>query len=349
MPMIDGKLEIVSEVSTPVGIIPQVATHLNTADRMGAVRSRIGLRRMRYLVEPGLYAVGVPTAESPVFVSANYKLSFDHLRRELTGIDGWIMVIDTKGINVWCAAGKGTFGTDEIIHRIEVTRLSEVVCHRQIILPQLGAPGVAAHEVRRRSSFRVVYGPVRARDIPEFLDAGMKTSPEMRRVLFNFGDRLVLVPLELIQWGRYASFIAVGFFLLAGLSRHGYTFPGLVGGREVLLLFLALLVTGTIVPAFLPWLPGRALSWKGMVIGLLLAVVLIIVGVIPSTQIAGRLETAAWVLLMPAIGAFMAMNYTGTTTYTSLSGVKKEMRFAVPAQIVFATLGFGLWMAARFF
>ncbi len=349
MPTIDGKPGIIGEVSTPVGIIPRVATHLNAADRMGAVRVRIGLRRMRYVVEPGLYAVGVPTAESPVFVSANYKLSFDHLRRELTGIDGWIMVIDTKGINVWCAAGKGTFGTDEITRRIEVTRLSEVVNHRQLILPQLGAPGVAAHEVRRRSSFRVIYGPVRARDIPEFLDAGMKTSPEMRRVLFNIGDRLVFVPLELIQWGRYALFIAVGIFLLTGLSRNGYSFPGLAGGREVLLLFLALLVTGTLVPAFLPWLPGRALSWKGMVIGLLLAVVLVIVGVIPSTQIAGRLETAAWMLLMPAIGAFMAMNYTGTTTYTSLSGVKKEMRFAVPSQIVSATLGFGLWMTARFF
>jgi acetyl-CoA decarbonylase/synthase complex subunit gamma len=349
MPTIDGKSGIVGEVNTPVGIIPRVATHLNAVDRMGAVRVRIGLQRMRYMVEPGLYAVGVPTAESPVFVSANYKLSFDHLRRELTGIDGWIMVIDTKGINVWCAAGKGTFGTDEIIHRIEITRLSEVVNHRQIILPQLSAPGVAAHEVKRRSSFRVIYGPVRARDIPEFLDASMKTSPEMRRVLFNIGDRLVLVPLELIQWGRYTFFIAAGLFLLAGLSRQGYTFPGLAGGREVLLLFLALLVTGTFVPAFLPWLPGRALSWKGMIIGLLLAVVLVIVGVIPSTQIAGRLETAAWMLLMPAIGAFIAMNYTGTTTYTSLSGVKKEMRFAVPSQLVFATLGFALWMTARFF
>jgi len=304
---------------------------------------------MRYTVEPGVYAVGSPTTESPVFVSANYKLSFDHLRRELEGIDSWIMVIDTKGINVWCAAGKGTFGTEEIIRRIEITQLSKIVGHRQIIVPQLGAPGVAAHEVRRRSSFRVIYGPVRARDIPEFLDAGMKPSPEMRRVLFNIGDRLVVVPLELIQWGRYAFFIAVGLFLLAGLNRHGYTFPGLEGGREVLLLFLALIVTGTLVPAFLPWLPGRALSWKGMVVGLLLAIVLVIVGVIPSTQTAGRLETAAWMLLMPGIGAFMAMNYTGTTTYTSLSGVKKEMRFAVPSQIVSATLGFSLWMTARFF
>ncbi|MCJ7638321.1 MAG: acetyl-CoA synthase subunit gamma [Euryarchaeota archaeon] len=316
---------------------------------MGAVKVRLGLRRMRYAVEPGLYAVGSPTAESPVFVSANYKLSFDHLRRELERIDGWIMVIDTKGINVWCAAGKGTFGTDEIVHRIEVTRLSEIVSHRRIIVPQLGAPGVAAQEVRHRSSFRVIYGPVRARDIPKFLDAGMQTSPDMRRVLFNIGDRLVLIPLELVMWGRYVLFIAIALFLLAGLSRSGYAFPGMAGGREVLLLFLAFIAGGTLVPAFLPWLPGRALSWKGMTIGLLLAAVLIIVGLIPSSQMAGQLETAAWVLLMPAIGAFMAMNFTGATTYTSLSGVKKEMRFAVPSQIVAAVLGFALWMIARFF
>jgi acetyl-CoA decarbonylase/synthase complex subunit gamma len=340
LPAVGRKPWIVGEVSTPAGLVPRVATHLNAADQWGAVKVRLGLRRMRYAIEPGLYAVGSPTAESPVFVSANYKLSFDHLRRELEGINGWIMVIDTKGINVWCAAGKGTFGTEEILRRIESTRLAEIVSHRQII---------AAHEVRRRSSFRVIYGPVRARDIPEFLDAGMKTSPNMRRVLFNIGDRLVLIPLELVMWGRYVFFIAIALFLLAGLSRSGYAFPGMAGSREVLLLFLAFIAGGAFVPAFLPWLPGRALSWKGMTMGLLLVAVLVIIGLIPSSQTSGQLETAAWVLLMPAIGAFMAMNFTGATTYTSLSGVKKEMRFAVPSQIVAATLGFALWMIARFF
>ena len=349
LPAVGRKPWIVGAASTPAGLVPRVSTHFNAADRWGAVKVRLGLRRMRYAVEPGLYAVGSPTAESPVFVSANYKLSFDHLRRELEGINGWIMVIDTKGINVWCAAGKGTFGTEEIIRRIESTRIAEIVSHRQIIVPQLGAPGVAAHEVRRRSSLRVIYGPVRARDIPEFLDAGMKTSPDMRRVLFNIGDRLVLIPLELVMWGRYVFFIAIALFLLAGLSRSGYAFPGMAGGREVLLLFLAFIAGGALVPAFLTWLPGRALSWKGMTMGLLLVAVLVIIGLIPSSQTSGQLETAAWVLLMPAIGAFMAMNFTGATTYTSLSGVKKEMRFAVPSQIVAATLGFALWMIARFF
>ena len=118
---------------------------------------------------PGLYALGSPTPESPVFVSANYTLSFDALRSALAGVDGYILVLDTHGINVWCAAGKGTFGTDELVNRIQVTGLKDIVNHRTLILPQLAAPGVAAHQVRKRSGFKVEYGPVRAEDLPEYL------------------------------------------------------------------------------------------------------------------------------------------------------------------------------------
>jgi len=122
---------------------------------------------MNYRVDPGLYAIGEPTEESPVFVTANYKLSFDLLRRAVSSIHGWILVLDTLGINVWCAAGKGTFGTDELVDRIQSSGLADVVSHRKLIVPQLGAPGIAAHEVKRRSGFQVIYGPVRAEDRSE--------------------------------------------------------------------------------------------------------------------------------------------------------------------------------------
>jgi hypothetical protein len=326
-----------------------VPTKLTWQDRLGTIKIRVGLQRMHYTIDPGLYAVGSPTADSPVFVSANYKLSFDYLRRELEGINGWIMVIDTKGINVWCAAGKGTFGTEEIIKRIESTHLSEVVSHRQIIVPQLGAPGVAAHEVKRRSSFRVIYGPVRAHDIPEFLNAGMKTSPEMRQVDFNLSDRMVLIPIELVQWSPIALAVALVLFFLTGISRNGYALPGWTGGREVLIVMLAFVTGSALVPILLPWLPGRALALKGMTLGLIFVIALVLAGLIPSAQTGGILETAAWILLLPAIAAFTAMNFTGSTTYTSLSGVKKEMRFAVPAQIIVAAFGLSLWLTARFY
>lgn len=336
------------EIEAPSGAVLQVATRLGWRDRFGAVSVRLGLRRMSYAVEPGLYAVGTPKAASPVFVSANYKLSFDYLRKELGGIDGWILVLDTKGINVWCAAGKGTFGTEEVIGRVAAVGLGEVVSHRQLILPQLGAPGVAAHEVRKRSGFRVIYGPVRAGDIVAFMAAGERATVEMRRVHFHLADRLAVVPLELVGWGRFALPIAAGFFLLAGFSRAGYALPGLAGGREALLVLIAYAGGAALAPTLLPWLPGRALSFKGAVLGVLLALLLAVTGVIPGGGVAGGLEIAAWLLLMPSIAAFMAMNYTGATTYTSLSGVLKEMKYAVPVEIAGAVIGLGLWLAARF-
>ena len=98
------------------------------------------------------------------FAGARLGQLQDELRPVAIGIgrtDAWILVLDTNGVNVWCAAGKGTFGTDELIRRIEATGLPEIVSHNRVIVPQLGGPGVAAHEVRKRSGFRVVYGPVR--------------------------------------------------------------------------------------------------------------------------------------------------------------------------------------------
>ncbi|OGN89349.1 MAG: acetyl-CoA synthase subunit gamma, partial [Chloroflexi bacterium RBG_13_46_14] len=223
------------------------------------------------------------------------------------------------------------------------------ISHRQVIIPQLGAPGVSAHELKRRTHFNVIYGPVHARDIPEFLDVGMKATPEMRVVNFGIGDRLVLAPMEIIMWGRYGLGIALALFFLTGFSRAGYALPGMAGGRETLLFVIVFIAGSTLVPLLLPWLPGRALSVKGMMLGFFCAVALALAGFIPTAGTAGILGTAAWVLMMPAVTSFLAMNFTGATTYTSLSGVKKEMRFAIPLQIVAGAIGLALWITARFF
>jgi acetyl-CoA decarbonylase/synthase complex subunit gamma len=337
-------------VETPVGPIPLVMTELSRADSVGELRVRLRIRRENYAVEPGLYAVGNPSPESPVFVSANFKLSFDYLRRELAGIDGWILVLDTKGINVWCAAGKGTFGTEEIVNRVRVTHLAEAVTHRRLIVPQLGAPGVAAHEVKNQSGFRVIYGPVRVKDIPAFLDARMKATPEMRRVRFDMADRMLIVPVELVQWSAYILFIMACLFLLGGLHRGGYD-VGLSlerGSRAALLVLFALLGGAVLTPMLLPWIPGRAFSIKGALIGLVMALAFLLTGWIPLSETAGKLEAAAWLLLIPSVGAFVAMNYTGATTFTSLSGVKHEMRFGIPAQIAGSLAGLGLWVVGLF-
>jgi acetyl-CoA decarbonylase/synthase complex subunit gamma len=61
-----------------------------------------------------------------------------------------------------------------------------------------------------------------------------------------------------------------------------------------------------------------------------------------------RLEIVAWLFLMPAVSAFLAMNFTGASTYTSLSGVKKEMRWALPLEMGAGALGLILWLGSNF-
>lgn len=341
---------IVGSVSTPAGEVPRVATTLRAADRLGAFRARWAVGRMHYSVRPGLYAVGQPTEDSPVMVSANYKMSFDRLRSQLGRLDAWILVLDTRGINVWCAAGKGTFGTEELVHRIEAAGLARVVSHRRLIVPQLGATGVAAHEVKKQSGFRVVYGPVRAEDLPAFMAAGMKATAEMRRVRFPLGDRLAVAPVELVMGAKFVPLVAAFFLFMAGLGPDGYSWARVaeVG------LWSAILVLGSAVgsvllsSALLPWLPGRALAIKGTWVGLLLLVASLAAAWLCTGELPGRLTIAAWCLLVPAMAGFLALNYTGATTYTSLSGVRKETALAVPIQAVCAAVGIALWLVGRY-
>src|SRR4030042_1257472 len=109
---------IIGTINTEYGLVPVVSPDWSHADRWGHIRSRMSAFRMNYAINPGLYAIGTPDADSDIFVSANYKFSFDILRRELMGINGWILVLDTKGINLWCAAGKANLRTDALVRRI---------------------------------------------------------------------------------------------------------------------------------------------------------------------------------------------------------------------------------------
>jgi len=341
---------VIGSIPAAFGPVPQVSSLLTWADRVGTFKARWGVGRMHYTIEPGLYALGNPDEGSAVLVTANYKMSFDRLREALPGRDMWILVLDTKGINVWCSAGKGTFGTDELVGRIETSGLSKVVSHRELILPQLSGPGVAAHHVKKLSGFRVIYGPIRAKDLPAFLDNGLEAPPDMRLKTFTISERIVLIPLELIQALRAGVIIILIFFLLSFLGRLGEGWINALshGLFSAVAILTAILTGAVLTPVLLPWLPGRAFSLKGFTLGLLAAIILTAFRWGDWITGAGRLETLAWLLLIPALSAYLAMNFTGASTYTSLSGVKKEMRWALPLQIGAGMIGIILWIGSHF-
>lgn len=339
---------VTGSVNIPVGPVPQVTSELRRQDRWGAIKARWGVGRMDYTVDPGLYALDKPDSDSPVLVTANYKMSFDSLRAALPGRNAWILVLDTKGINVWCAAGKGTFGTGELINRIELSGLKNVVSHRKIILPQLGAPGVAAHQVKQTSGFKVHYGPIRAEDLPPYLESGLKTTPAMRIMTFPLKDRAVLIPIEVVAAVKPFLIIALSLFILSGIGGPAGFWANTVnyGLFAVLALLSAILSGAALIPLLLPYLPGRAFSLKGFFTGFVIALILLYLRNVNLQAWAGMIEALAWMLIIPAISSYLAMNFTGCSTYTSLSGVKKEMRWALPAQIAAGALGIVGWTIA---
>jgi len=192
------------------------SSRLSLFDHLDHISARMGFRRMNHTVVPGIYRLGNPGPGSPVFATANYTLSFDALRSNLKGTDSYILVLDTMGVNVWCAAGKGTFGSGELIHRIDSTGLKDIISHRTIILPQLGAPGIEAHKVEEVSGFKLKYGPVCAADIVQYLKLG-KTTEEMRRVRFRMTDRLALIPVEFVHALIPLVIVGVVLYFAAGI------------------------------------------------------------------------------------------------------------------------------------
>lgn len=310
------------------------STQLTIRDMLGAWKVRWGIGRMNYTVEPGLYAVGIPEKTSPVLVSANYKLTFDSLRKELSGLDCWLLILDTRGVNVWCAAGKGTFGTAELVNRISQTGLSDIVSHRKLILPQLGAVGVSAHEVLKQSGFSVLYGPVRAKDIKAYLASGNKATDEMRQVRFTFYDRLVLTPIELITALGKSMYVFGGLFIINLFAARQF-------GVADFIAYFGVVITGTMLaPILLPYIPGRAFAWKGWLLGMLWTVGFCWLNHWYGTET--WMLTAGYLLTLPSLSAYLAMNFTGSSTYTSFSGVAKEMRTAIPLIIISIIAGSAL-------
>ena len=306
----------------------------------------MGIQRTQYKIAPGLYCVGKPDEQAPVLVTANYKLTFDALRKELQTVSAWILVLDTRGINVWCAAGKDLFSTAELIERVRHSGLKEIVSHNQLILPQLAATGVAAHYVKKAIGFRVIYGPVRAGDIPNFLAAGLTSEPSMRQVRFSTFERVILIPVELAHLPKPSFWAILIAFVISGIGTQVFSFSA-AWARGLMLTAAygtGILAGAVITPALLPWIPGKSFAVKGAIIGIASAVVTVVL-FRSDLQFLGAV---ALMLCTIAVSSHLAMNFTGSTPYTSPSGVEKEMRKAIPLQASALLIALIVWVGAAF-
>ena len=334
-------------IKTEAGFIPVIKSKLEKNDLVSTFFVRCGVNRYQYRVTPGLYGIGKPDKNSEVLVTANFKLTFDHLRKELGKINAWILVLDTKGINVWCAAGKGTFSTTEIVKRIKECSLEKIVDHKRIIVPQLGATGVSARDVKKQSGFRVIYGPVRANDIPGFLKNNRKADKQMRQATFTIYERFILTPVEIQATLKPALITALVLLVIAGIGPGIFSFSHIWerGMVSILTLAAGILSGAFVTPILLPFIPVREFALKGIIVGSIFSILFLLV---ISSSIYGTAGFLALFLFSVAISSFLAMNFTGTTPFTSPSGVEKEMKRYIPAQLGALVISSGLWIYSAF-
>lgn len=325
-----------------MGAVPQVSTALHLNDHLGTASVRIGYNRDGYKVVPGLYAIGDPTPDSPVLVTGNYKLTFDVVRKELQNQNLWLLVVDTRGINIWCAAGKNLFSTSEVVRSVRETKLERVVTHRELILPQLGATGVAAIEVRKNCGFKVTFGPVRAEDIPAFIKNDNTATRAMRTVTFPLRERVELIFVEFWNQAKLVMGAAIIGFILSGFGPGVYSLSNAWERGQIALVATLIGFFGgnTFVPILLNKLPFRSFWPKGALVGGVLGMLW---GLISGQ---GLLGTLAIILWSGAGAAFTAMNFTGSTPYTSATGVEREMRLGMPIQAVATLAAVTCWVVS---
>ncbi len=198
-------------------------------------------------IRTGLYRIGEPDGSAPVLVTANYDLTVRRVVKALDGkVDAWLLVADSAGINVWCAAGGRHFTAEKVIAALKTSGVTEMVNHHALILPQLAANGVDGWRIRKETGWGVHWGPVRAEDLPAYLDGGRKKTDAMRWVTFPLKSRLEMTA---VAWGFYALLMAMAL----GLFWRTVFWPVMVAITGLNLFY----------GVFVPWLPGYDGLQKG--------------------------------------------------------------------------------------
>ena len=239
---------------------------------------------------PGLREVGRPDRSSPVLVTCNFSLTVRKVIRTLErdGIDAWLVVAPTRGINVWCAAGGGHFTADAVVSILETSAVAERVDHRRLILPQLAATGINIWSLKERTGWKPRFGPLRIEDLASYLERGKPlTTPAERRVHFPLQDRLVM--------GTNLAFASLVFFVLpiavASIWLSGFWW------RSILLIFL-LAVLGSL---FVFRLPGKPGLQKGLSLGAIVVTVFVVVAQVWwEMSSSSTIAWGGWILFLTA-------------------------------------------------
>ncbi len=161
------------------------------------------LRGFPFPCKTGLVKIGNPDEHSPVFLTCNYSLTVERVKRALKGIDCYLLIANSRGINVWCAAAGGHLTNHDVISALKLSGIEKIVEHRNVILPQLAAAGIETKVIKDKSGWNIIWGPVYARDIIHFIRNNFEKTPDMREVNFPLLQRIEMA----VMWAFPFSLI----------------------------------------------------------------------------------------------------------------------------------------------
>ena len=313
-------------------------------------------------IAPGLYRAGSPTEESPVVVTANYELTYYTVMRALAkdNLDAWVLVCDTNGINVWCAARGIHFLTNDVVEMIHLTQLEKVVNHKEIILPQLAAAGMDTKEIRQRTGFRSRYGPVRIQDLSKWLELEKpKPKPrEMATVTFNLRERMeqtvAHIPFLLaVLLGRPLGIILGSVFIINmifTLFIQSLSLQVLSISFSIVMLIIEILIalygTAFVLGLVFPILPSKGNSFYRRGLGLA-AITLPVAVVLMYILGAHWTEYIVWLVAQFVMAVSLTMDWSGMTSVSDPKVIEREypyMLYTIYVGIVMI-VGFNILVA----
>jgi acetyl-CoA decarbonylase/synthase complex subunit gamma len=121
-------------------------------------------------VQPGVYEINEPQAESPVMVTTNFSITYFSVANEIdgSGAPGWLLVADAEGMSVLTAWAAGKFDAERIAKAVKAADMAEKVSHRKLIIP--GHVSVLLGELEEElPDWEIEVGPREAVDLPGFL------------------------------------------------------------------------------------------------------------------------------------------------------------------------------------
>lgn len=249
------------------------------------------LRLFGFPTKTGLRTFGNPGPDAPVFVTCNFELTVRRVSKVLEGMDCYLLVAPTKGINVWCAAGGGIFNAHSVISVLKTSGVAERVDHRTLIMPQLAAPGVDVQRVEKETGWRCKFGPVHAADIPDYVQNNFRKTQKMSLVRFPLQDRIETA----VMWAFLMSVIAVIFLAIVS--------PGSIPGA-LALVWGSSLALYILIDPIMRYVPGPVSLIKTSLIGLGMAAGFVVYGLLVGNWSATKL--IGW-----SAGAFLLMIVMG--------------------------------------